>query len=218
MPHRKLHLGDLCPKCLQAKLYLFHQPARIIRVIAQPLFQATIFELERLRCALCGALFTAPPPPEAGEGKYDPSVGIMLAVTRYGMGLPMYRTDKWQIHFGVPLPASTQWKLIAAASPTPQVVYDALIDRAANGSIIHTDDTTMRVQSLRQEISEKHDPRTGIFTTGIISQAGEHRIALFFTGRKHAGENLDQLLKRRVAGLGKPLHRCDALSRNVSSI
>ena len=82
VPHPKLHVGDLCPKCLQGKLYLFNLPAKVIRVIAQPLFQATVFELERLRCALCGALLTAPAPPEAGASKYDPSVGIMLAVTR----------------------------------------------------------------------------------------------------------------------------------------
>ena len=43
---------------------------------------------------------------------------------------------------------------------------------------------------------------------------GEQQIALFFTGRKHAGENLDQLLKRRPAHLPKPLQMCDALSRN----
>ena len=216
VPHPKLHLGDLCPKCLKGRLYLFSQPAQIIRIVAQPIFQATIFELERLRCALCGALLTAPAPPEAGEDKHDSSVGIMLAVLRYGMGQPMYRTDKWQSHFGVPLPASTQWKLIAAAAPIPEIVYEALVDSAANGSIIHTDDTTMRVHSLRQEISEKEDVRTGIFTTGLISQVGQHRIALFFTGQKHAGENFDQTLKRRTAGPDKPIHMCDGLLRNIS--
>lgn len=216
VPHPKLHLGDLCPKCLRGKLYLFRQPAQIIRVVAQPIFQATIFELERLRCALCGALLTAPAPPEAGEGKHDPSVGTMLAVLRYGMGQPMYRTDKWQSHFGVPLPASTQWKLIAAAAPTPEIVYEALVDFAANGSIIHTDDTTMRVHSLRQEISEKQEARTGIFTTGFISRVGQHQIALFFTGQKHAGENFDLTLQRRMTGLDKPIHMCDGLLRNLS--
>lgn len=216
VPHCKLHIGDLCPKCLQGKLYLFTKPAQIVRIVAQPLFQATIYELERFRCALCGALFTAPAPPEAGQSKYDASVGTMLAITRYGEGLPMYRTDQWQIHFGVPLPASTQWKLIEEASPTPELVYEGLIEVAANGSLIHSDDTTMRVLSLRQEISQKEDARTGIFTTGIISQVGAHQIALFFTGQKHAGENLDQLLQHRAAGLAKPLHMCDALSRNRS--
>jgi hypothetical protein len=215
VPHPTLHPGDLCPKCLSAKLYLFKKPAQIVRIVAQPLFQATIFELERLRCALCGALFTAPPPPEAGQSKHDPSVGIMLALTRYGMGQPMYRTDKWQNHLGVPLPASTQWKLIAAASPVPELVYEKLMDHAANGRLIHSDDTTMRVHSLRQAISPD-DSRQGIFTTGIISRVGQHQIALFFTGRKHAGENLDQILQRRAAGLDTPIHMCDALSRNFS--
>lgn len=216
VPHPKFRVGDLCPKCLKAKLYLLKIPAQIVRIVAQPMFQATIYELERLRCALCGALFTAPVPAEAGDNKYDPSVGIMLAIQRYGAGQPMYRTAKWQTHFRVPLPASTQWEQIDAASKIPELVYETLITAAAQGELVHNDDTPMRVQSVRQEISEDQsaDKRTGIFTTSIISKVGELRIALFFTGQKHAGENLDQLLKRRAADLAKPLQMCDALSRN----
>ena len=81
--------------------------------------------------------------------------------------------------------------------------------------LLHNDDTFMRVQSLRREIdTEKDGGRTGIFTTNILCQSGSNQIALFFTGRKHAGENLDELLKRRAAELDKPLQMCDALSRN----
>ena len=74
----------------------------------------------------------------------------------------------------------------------------------------------MRVQSLRQEMaaSQDPDPRTGIFTTGIIAQVGPAPLALFFTGQNHAGENLNELLQRRAADLAKPLQMCDALSRN----
>lgn len=50
------------------------------------------------------------------------------------------------------------------------------MDQAANGRLIHSDDTTMRVHSLRQEIPPD-DPRQGIFTTGIISRVGERKIA-----------------------------------------
>jgi hypothetical protein len=216
VPHPQHQAGDLCPKCLKAKLYLFTTPARLVRIVAQPIFHATVFELERLRCALCGALLTAPAPPEAGLGKYDPSVGIMLVLLRYGAGLPMYRTGKWQTHFGVPLPASTQWELIEAASETPRIIYQALIGLAAQGRLLHNDDTHMRVQSVRQEIAAagSQEERTGIFTTSIISQTDQRRIALFFTGRKHAGENLNQLLQRRASGLDQPLQMCDALSRN----
>jgi transposase len=216
VPHPKLHVGELCPKCLKGKLYLLKTPARIVRVVAQPLFRATVFELERLRCALCGALFTAPAPPEAGPGKYDPSCGVMLNLQRFGVGQPMYRTDKWQRYFGVPLPASTQWELMAGASQTPALVYEALIRFAAQAELLHNDDTPMRVQSLRREIAASQDPdqRKGIFTTGIIAQVGPVSVALFFTGQNHAGENLNQLLQNRAADLAQPLQMCDALSRN----
>jgi transposase len=216
--HTHLRVGDLCSKCLKGKLYLLKIPARIVRIVAQPAFQATIYELERLRCALCGALFTAPAPPEAGDSKYDPSVGIMLAIQRYGSGQPMYRTDKWQDHFGVPLPASTQWELIDAASETPEIIYEALIDVAAQGRLFHNDDTRMRVLGLHKEIPlcEEEDQRTGVFTTNVLSKTGEHEVALFFTGQKHAGENLDQVLKHRAADLPKALQMCDGLTRNHS--
>jgi hypothetical protein len=140
----------------------------------------------------------------------------MLALMRYGAGLPMYRTDKWQNHFGVPLPASTQWELIEAASETPQVIYEALIGVAAQGQVLHNEDTPMRVQSVRKEIAAagSEQERTGIFATSIISKTGQRQIALFFTGQKHAGENLNQLLQRRAAGLDQPMQMCDALSRN----
>ena len=139
----------------------------------------------------------------------------MLAIQRYGAGLPMYRIAKWQEYFGVPLPASTQWELIDAAAAVPEVIYERLIERGAQGTLIHNDDTFMRVQSLRREIAAQEDGgRTGIFTTNLLCQTGSNQIALFFTGRKHAGENLDELLKRRAAELDKPLQMCDALSRN----
>jgi hypothetical protein len=175
---------------------------------------ATIYELERLRCVLCGKVFTAPAP-AAGPGKYGPNVGVMLGLLRYGAGLPMYRLAKWQTCFGGPLPASTQWEPIAAAAPTPQVIYQALISLAAQAQLLHNDDTPMRVQSLRRKIAaDPQAERTGIFTTGIVARTDEHTIALFFTGQNHAGENLNALLRRRATELGPPLHMCDALTRN----
>jgi hypothetical protein len=54
-----------------------------------------------------------------------------------------------------------------------------------------------------------------MFTSGIVSTSGGRRIALFFSGRQHAGENLADVLARRVADLGPPIQMCDALSRNL---
>ena len=58
--------------------------------------------------------------------------------------------------------------------------------------------------------------RKGVFTSGIVSTGDDHRIALFFTGNRHAGENLEQVLRERAAERGPPIQMCDALSRNVS--
>ena len=216
VPHPHLSAGGPCPACggrLCAKA-----PAQVVCIRAQPILPARLYEAAVLRCNRCGKVFTAPLPPEAAREKYDPGVGDMLALLRYGAGLPMYRIAKLQKDFGVPLPASTQWQLMAASAQQHQPVYEALIDAAAQGQILHHDDTHMRVQSLRQQIVQgtSDSERTGIFTTSIVCDLQGHQVGLFFTGRNHAGENLDQLLKRRAQTLSAPLHMCDALSRNES--
>jgi transposase len=57
--------------------------------------------------------------------------------------------------------------------------------------------------------------RKGVFTSGIVSVLDGRRIALFFTGHQHAGENLAAVLKQRAAERDRPIQMCDALSRNM---
>jgi transposase len=218
VPHPQLRPGDLCPDCQQGLLYRLKRPAQIVRITAQALFAATRFELEKLRCKLCGKIFTAPVPSEAGLEKYDPNVGPMLGYLRFGGGLPHYRLEKMQADLGVRLPASTQWELLAQTGQALEPVHEALLTLAAQGQLIHNDDTTMRVQSLAKEAGPKAEgpERTGVFTTSLISEVQGHTIALFVTGHRHAGENLDQLLARRTADSPPPIQMCDALSRNPS--
>jgi len=54
-----------------------------------------------------------------------------------------------------------------------------------------------------------------VFTSGLVWIYHERRSALFFTGCKHAGENLAEVLKQRSPDLPPPIQMCDALSRNV---
>ena len=56
--------------------------------------------------------------------------------------------------------------------------------------------------------------RKGVFTTGILGKVDDKQVALFFTGRQHAGKNLNDLLDMREEGLLVPIQTCDALSRN----
>jgi hypothetical protein len=61
---------------------------------------------------------------------------------------------------------------------------------------MHNDDTSMRVLMLRRDPS---DERTGVFTSGIESVGEDRKIALYFTGSRHAGENLAEVLMQRSA-------------------
>jgi hypothetical protein len=60
----------------------------------------------------------------------------------------------------------------------------------------------------------KAEERTGMQTTALLVQVGERRICLYYTGRRHAGENLAALLAKRALDRGKLLVMSDALSSN----
>lgn len=215
--HAGVRPGQPCPECLRGKLRA-QKPATIVKVTAQPPVGATIHELERLRCDTCGKLFTAAAPPEARGEKFDPTVGVLVGLLRYGSGMPFHRLERLQESVGVPLPASVQWEQALRAAEPLEAVVEHLQYLGAQCAVFYNDDTTMRIAAVRQQIqAETHPKRTGIFTTGIVCEASGSatpRIRLLFTGRKHAGENLDRVLQKRGAGLAAPLHMCDALDRN----
>jgi transposase len=220
--HAQLKVGDRCPDCGKGKLYDTARPAVLLHLQAQPIIDGTRWELEKLRCALCGQLFSATPPPEAGEEKYAANVAPMLAVMRYGYGMPMNRIAQLQQDCGVPLPTGTQWELMQEHARELVPLWEEFQRQAADGEVVYNDDTTARILSLEKEIraAEKLAAqgapklRTGIFTTGLLAQRGPHTLALFFSGGQHAGENLQDVLDRRSPGLPPPIQMCDGLSRN----
>ncbi len=94
-------------------------------------------------------------------------------------------------------------------------MYDEYIRQAALGEVMHNDDTGMRILRLAPEPA---DSRTGIFTSGIVSLGPGWKIALYFSGAEHAGENLAELLKQRPSGLAPLIQMCDALSWHTSHL
>lgn len=214
--HPTLRPGQVCPKCKKGKLRRRKEPAVAIAVTAQPPVGAVIHEMEQLRCDTCGKMFTAPTPAEAGVEKYDVSVGVMVGLMRYGSGMPFYRLERLQKSLGVPLPASVQWEQAHRVAQELEPVFGHLIKQSAQAPVVFSDDTGMRVGDLRKEIQKEEKPqRTGIFTSGIIGEMGNHSVTLFFTGRNHAGENLAEVLDFREGQPSPPLHRCDGLAQNV---
>jgi transposase len=219
--HEALSAGDPCPSCDRGTLYGQPQAGIALRFTGQTPLQVTIYELEKLRCGLCGEVFTANLPEAAGLDKYDPTVAGMIAVLKYGNGLPFNRLAGLQENLGMPLPSSTQWDIVAEASSLIQPAYDELIRQAAQGHVLHNDDTTVKILELMGErakaapVDASDQPeRTGLFTTGVVATSEGRRIALFFSGRMHAGENLRDVLLHRATDLPPPIQMCDALSRN----
>jgi hypothetical protein len=187
----------------------------LVRVVGQAPLAATVYSLERLRCGACGQVFTAQEPDGVGPEKYDETAAAMIAQLKYGSGTPFYRLEQLEGQLGIPLPAATQWGIVKEAAELVKPARDELIRQAAQGEVVHNDDTSMRVLRLAREPS---DERTGVFTSGIVSIGQGWKIALYFTGRQHAGENIADVLKRRAAELPAPIQMCDALSRNVPKL
>jgi Transposase IS66 family. len=157
-------------------------------------------------------VFTATAPEGIGRDKYDETAGSMIAVLRYGSGLPFNRIENLQKSMDMPLPASTQWEIVRDVAKKISPAYEELVKQAAQGDIIHNDDTTMRIlNSVNSDTDRK-----GVFTTGILSIKEGKKIALFKTGSNHAGENITELLRQRSTALPPPIQMCDGLSRNIS--
>ena len=213
--HPTMKPGDACPGCEKGKVYPQKEPRVLVRVIGQAPLAATVYELDRMRCNLCGEVFTAQEPEGIGPEKYDETTAAMIALLKYGSGMPFYRLEKREQLLGIPLPASTQWEIVEETAEVIQAARDELIRQAAQGEVLHNDDTSMRVLHLAREPS---DQRTGVFTSGVVSTKQGQRIALYFTGRQHAGENLRDVLDHRAQGLAAPVQMSDALSRNTSAL
>jgi len=222
VPHESLKPGDACPKCKKGTVYETAEPGRLVRIRGQAPLGATVYELQKLRCNLCGEVFTAQTPPGVGADKYDAESASMIALLKYGSGLPFNRLERLEGTLGIPLPATTQWQIVEHSADRVEPVFQEMIRQAAQGRVLHNDDTTMKILGLATEHQEPTDcdlaqspDRMGVFTSGIVSLLDGHQIALFFTGHRHAGENLAAVLKQRASELGQPIQMCDALSRNM---
>jgi len=143
--------GQRCPACGKGKLYPQQEPETIVRVVGQAPLAATIWELERVRCNLCGKVFTAPKPEAARGPKYDETAGAMVALLRYEAGVPHHRLEGVQEGFGIPLPDATQWEIVAAVAAKVHPAFRELRRQGAQGEVIHNDDTPMRVLALQGE-------------------------------------------------------------------
>ena len=225
--HEDLAVGERCPACGRGRLYRV-LPGVEMRLDGNALLSAVRYELEKLRCLACGQLFTASRPAAAGTEKYTTRARAVLALARYYLGLPWYRLEGFQALVGVPVADATQWEQTEMVGDCSHPIFKCLEQLAAQGEVIFQDDTPQRILALiaenQQATAQAHaqgkvktEERTGMQTTALIVQVGERRICLYYTGRRHAGENLERLLAQREPGRSKPLVMSDALPSNTAT-
>jgi transposase len=200
--HEELAVGERCPAWGRGTLYRL-PPGVEMRLDGNALVSAVRYELEKLRCSACGQIFTASMPVEAGPEKYSARARAVLALARYYLGVPLYRLARYQALVGVPVPDATQWDQLEHVGNCAYPVFKHFEQLAAQGEVIYQDDTPARILAVIEENHAAGAPaqatgeapsRTGMQTTALIVEVGEHRICLYYAGRKHAGENLEALL------------------------
>ena len=220
--HQELAPGDRCPVCGLGWLHSL-PPGSEVRINGHALLSAIRYEVEKLRCSACGERFTATLPQEVGEEKYHPSARSAMALSRYFLGVPFCRAEAYQAMVGVPVPDATQWDQVERVADSAYMVFEYLVNLAAQGEFIYQDDTPVRILSLIQEnkalkaVSNQaasSSIRTGMHSTTLVVESGGYTICLYFCGRAHAGENLKAVLTKRKADLDPPLVMSDALGHN----
>ena len=214
VPHESLQPGDPCPKCEEGTVYETGRPGVLVRLVGQAPVEAKVYYLQKLRCNLCGAVFTAEPPEGVGAEKYDATVGSMIALLKYGSGMPFNREEKLQGSLGIPLPASTQWDIVEAQAERAEPVFEELIRQAAQGDVVHNDDTTVKILELmgeraRQAALADRRRRGGRLRGRLRRRSREGRSGSH--GHVHLGHRVDArraqdrvVLQRTPARRGEP--------------
>lgn len=219
--HETFVPGFPCPhQGCKGKVYRLKEPGVVLRIIGQPALIGKIWEQERWRCNLCEDLFYATLPAEAIGPTFDVTAVAMIAVLHFANGFAFKRLEQHQASLRTPVPASDQSEALSNAYAKLRPVLKELIRQAAQYDILHNDDTGMRILALlaviRNSASKNPKGRTGIHTTAIVavSLTLNRHIVLYFTGSKHAGENLAKVLEQRQPELPPAIHQSDGLDHN----
>jgi len=221
VPHTEMKSGERCPECGNGNLYRLKKPSPVLWLEGKAPVQATVYDCEMLRCSGCGKVFTAQAPSDASQKKYDESVGSVVALLRYGNGLPFFRLQQLQRSMGVPLPASVQWQLVKQKAQSLKPVHEALCRDAAQAELMRVDDTTMTIlqrdggRNTLPEHPVQNPEKKMTRTTAIVASSLDRQSVIYTTGGSQAGDNMDRLLAQRSAAQPAPIQMCDGLSANL---
>lgn len=245
--HQAFKAGNVCPDCGKGKL-VEQTPKSALRFFGQPPIKLNIYLLQKLVCSLCSSIFSAAVPGEPEipkestgdpetklkERVYDSTVGAGIVCQRFQLGVPHHRLEEVLDAEGLPLPASTQVKVMEPLKEPGALIFSQLELQSAGAHQIYIDDTHKRVLEMERAKPTEDAPEKDIkpdllrpkakkkkklpkrrgTATAIVAETEIGKISIFYTGYQVAGKNLADLLKLRNSILGPPLVMCDGLAAN----
>jgi transposase len=225
-----LKAGDPCPEpgCT-GRLYQ-RDPGQFLQFTGQPIINATIYEQEVLRCSACQDHCVAPLPEGVSRKRFDETADVAIVISKYGSATPSHRLARMQESCGIPIAESVMYERSQEVVQAVEPVLKELEQLAADSEVIFADDTPVKILECikedkqkakkaaekREKKGEKKEKPRATNTTGLVARSGERQIAWYRSGRQHAGESVDELLKKRTKGLGPPIQMGDALKVNWS--
>src|SRR5262245_52912326 len=216
--HPEMAPGDPCPESgCEGHLHQLERPNVKIYLTGRPLISATKYERPVLRCSDCFKRYVADLPEGVKEDeKFDETADVAIALYKYSGGIPFYRQARIQESCGVPLPESVQFERCEEVANAGFPVYRHLVKLAAAGKLFHIDDTRVRILSRYREDKDRSEKeRRATHTSGLlVKDRGDRKIVLYFSGRRHAGENLDNVLENRDPALPTPIKMSGAAAVN----
>lgn len=216
--------GQCCPDCQLGKLYKY-EPGQLLRVTGHAPYEAIKHITERYRCNTCQEVYQAPLPEAVladgdANQKYGYSARSLMVIHKCYSGLPYYHQGNLADIFGFSVTASTIFDQCEHAANAVMPIFYELRRQAANACSFLFDDTHNRILTQQPEVRKTPDGknerlRTGVYSSGLIAilESG-NEVVLFETSLGHAGEHLNDILKKRDDTLSPPLTMSDALSSN----
>lgn len=224
-------LGMPCKRCGRGNITPYREKISVV-VKGQPLFHAEAHHCEQGRCRKCGHIIRAEVPDAVQQGvgsdyvRYDWSACALLILIHYFASMPFKRLEALHQSWGMPLADANQWEVVNECDDYLLPLYKALerhgIQQATHFRI---DDTGSEVIEVRRRIRAEiavlealrkstKDVRTGINATAAYFETPSGRVILFYTGRHHAGEIVDLLLRYRRFPGPKVVKVTDGASKN----
>ena len=190
-------LGQRCPLCERGNLN-YHDDMVLVRLDAS---LGSKLHVEQFRCGACQQIYTADYSSKYGEDKYNTVFKSKVVIDKYWSGMPFKRSETYYEMLGCPISDSTLWYLVSSVSDAVEPVYNEIVKYASDSDVISTDDTQVRILDRIKELKNNDEKRRGTYTTGFVCTRlaiDTPDIVLYMNGKKHMGENLDDLLTYRT--------------------